>query len=172
MFGRRALTALATVAVLGALVTAMGAGLAGARPAGGGAAAARPLPRLLTGWYAKYLVRPTSIYYTGDGSGVVGKLRPHGGLTGPGRGSLHWGLWGAGTASGNGTVWLKLGTPTATSPFTKFAVTVSATRVRNGHFTRMTLRYTLHGQKVTDTRCVPDRGRVGEWGFAMDGKCQ
>lgn len=171
MFRKRVLTTVAPLAATAVIITGVSAGLAGAKAESSRASAARPLPTLLTGWYEKYVVRPSSIYYTGDGSGLVGKLRPNGGLTGPGRGSLNWSLWGHGTASGSGTLWLKLGTPTATSPYTKFSMTVSATRVRNGHFTRMTLHYTLHGQKVTDTRCVPDGGRVGEWGFVTHGKC-
>ncbi len=59
----------------------------------GVALGAARLPSLLTGWNGRYTVRPTSIYYTGDGSGVVGVLRRRGGLGGPGRGYLHWKAW-------------------------------------------------------------------------------
>jgi hypothetical protein len=116
-------------------------------------------------------VRPSSVYYTGDGSGVLGVLRRHLGLRGPGRGSLHWTAWGSNGARGQGTVWLKLGSPTATSPFTRFAVTVTAGRVRAGRFTRMTLRYRRHGHQVSDVRCVPDSGTVSGWSVLFGGKC-
>lgn len=129
------------------------------------------LPSLLTGWNGRYTVRPTSIYYTGDGSGVVGVLRPRGGLGGPGRGYLHWKAWNGRGAYARGTVWLKLGTPTATSSFTRFAVSVVLERPRFGHFTRMTLRYRLHGRRVADTRCVPDRGHVADWRLLLRGRC-
>ena len=129
------------------------------------------LPTLLTGWYGHYTVRPSSVYYTGDGSGVLGVLRRRDGLSGPGRGDLHWTAWSAAGASGEGTVWLKLATPTATSPFTRFAVHVVLARPRNGHFTRMTLHYRLRGRAVADARCVPDRGHVYEWDVLVHGRC-
>ncbi len=139
---------------------------------GAGTALARDrLPTLDTGGYG-YLVRPTSIYYTGDGSGVIGVLRSgYGGESGPGRGFLHWKRWSRRGAFAVGTVWLKLGAPTATSPFTRFSVTVTGGRVRDGYFTRMALRYRLRGKAVTDTRCVPDRGHVAEWDILIDGRC-
>ena len=114
----------------------------------GAALGAVRLPSLLTGWYGRYTVRPTSIYYTGDGSGVVGVLRRRGGLGGPGRGDLHWTAWNGHGAHAVGTLWLKLGTPTATSPFTRFAVGVVLGRPRFGHFTRMTLHYRLSGRPL------------------------
>jgi hypothetical protein len=137
----------------------------------GSALARARLPTIDTGG-SGYLVRPTSIYYTGDGSGVVGVLR-RGPSTesGPGRGYLRWKRWGRRSAFAVGTLWLKLGTPTATSPFTRFGVTVTATRVRRGYFTRMTLRYRLNGKPATDTRCVPDRRRTAEWGLLFGGRC-
>lgn len=137
----------------------------------GAALGAARLPSLLTGWNGRYTVRPTSIYYTGDGSGVVGVLRRRGGLGGPGRGYLHWKAWNGRGAYAVGSLWLKLATPTATSPFTRFAVSVGLGRPRFGHFTRMTLRYRLYGRGVADTRCVPDRGHVAEWGLLLRGHC-
>jgi hypothetical protein len=139
-----------------------------------GASAALASGRRLTldtGGYG-YLARPTSIYYTGDGSGVIGVLRrgPNG-ERGPGRGFLHWKRWSRRGAFATGTLWLKLGTPTATSPFTRFRVTVTATRVRHDYFSRMTLRYRLNGKAVADTRCIPDRGLTAEWGILFHGRC-
>jgi hypothetical protein len=124
-----------------------------------------------TGGYG-YLVRPTSIYYTGDGSGVIGVLRRgRNGERGSGRGFLNWERWSRRGAFATGTLWLKLGTPTATSPFTRFHVTVTATRVRHDHFSRMILRYRLNGKALTDTRCIPDRGLTSEWGILIHGRC-
>lgn len=135
------------------------------------ASAARRLPTLLTGWYRRYAVRPSTIYYTGDGSGVLGVLRRGGGERGRGRGFLRWTRWGTRGAHGIATVWIKRGTPTATSRFSRFAATVDAARVRGGHFTRMTLHYRLARRAVSDMRCVPDRGRVAQWGVLLDGRC-
>ncbi len=137
----------------------------------GAALGAARLPSLLTGWNGRYTVRPTSIYYTGDGSGVVGVLRRRGGLGGPGRGYLHWKAWNGRGAYAVGSLWLKLATPTATSPFTRFAVSVVLGRPRFGHFTQMTLHYRLSGRRVADTRCVPDRQKVAEWRLLLHGRC-
>lgn len=134
------------------------------------ASARAPLPTLLTGWYARYTVRPTSIYFTGDGSGLIGKLRPHGGLSGPGRGFLRWTKWTRRSAAASGTLWLKLGVP-AFSPYTRFGLMLTVGRVRHGHFTRMTLHYRESGRRQTQTWCVPDSGRVSEWGSTMGGRC-
>ncbi len=134
-------------------------------------AAAGGLPTLLTGWYAKYSVRPSTIYYTGDGSGTVGVLRPSGSLRGPGRGYLRWRSWAPRRAVGVGTLWLKLGSPIATSPYTRVITSVTASRPRFGRFTRMTLRYRVQGGAVLDLRCVPDRQRVYEWRTLSRGVC-
>ena len=137
------------------------------------AGAAPRLPRLLTGWYTRYSVRPTTIYYTGDGSGVIGKLRRRGGLVGPGRGYLRWPTWNQQRAVGTATLWLKLGSPTATSPFTRLTASVTANRVRNGHFTRLTLRYRFRGRRVTDRRCLPEHGPrpSSQWNVMYRGRC-
>jgi hypothetical protein len=161
-----ALAATGAIAVL--LLAAGGPTSAHARSVAVATAASEPT--LLTGWYAHYEVRPTSIYYTGDGSGLIGVLRPHGGLQGPGRGSLHWTRWTERGASAVGSLWLKLGTP-AFSPYTRFALTLTAGRVRHGHYTRMTLHYTLHHTPRSDTWCVPDSGRVFEWSIPSGGRC-
>jgi hypothetical protein len=129
-----------------------------------------PLPTLLTGWYGRYTVRPTSIYFTGDGSGLIGVDRPHGGLSGPGRGFLHWTSWTRKGGAAVGTLWLKLGVP-AFSPYTRFALTLTVGRVRDGHFTRMTLHYRMGGNPQSQTWCVPDHGQVSEWGGVMHGRC-
>jgi hypothetical protein len=152
-----------------AAIALLPSGPAGARSRDAVSARAR-LPTLLTGWYKRYTVRPTSIYYTGDGSGLIGKDRPHGGLSGPGRGFLRWTKWTRQRAAAHGTLWLKLGVP-AFSPYTRFTLTLTAGRVRDGHFTRMTLHYRFKGKPQTPTWCVPDRQLVSEWSTPMGGTC-
>jgi hypothetical protein len=90
---------------------------------------------------------------------------------GPGRGFLHWKRWSRRGALATGTMWLKLGTPIATSRFTRFSVTVTATRVRHDYFSRMTLHYRFHGRAVSDTRCIPDRGFHAAWAILFRGRC-
>jgi len=60
------------VAVGCAALVGIGAAGAGATAGPGVPRSGRGLPTLLTGWYGRYEVRSTSIYYTGDGSGVSG----------------------------------------------------------------------------------------------------
>jgi len=62
--------------------------------------------------------------------------------------------------------------PTATSPFTRFSVTVAAYRMRDRHFTRMTLHYRLNRRMVSDTRCLPDDRHVPAWGLLLHGRCE
>jgi hypothetical protein len=135
------------------------------------AAAAARLPAVLASDGNGYRVRPSSIYDTGDGSGVIGVLRARQGERGAGRGYLRWRRWTSTRADATGTYWLKLGIPVGTSPFTRTSVTVALTRVRSGHFTRMSLRYRQRGRPAHVTLCVPDRGRVAEWGELFRGRC-
>jgi hypothetical protein len=147
----------------------------------GGAAGARApqahaqrLPMLQTG-YGHTAVRPTSILYTGDGSGIIGKLPSHDfhRVVGQRPGFLHWTAWTNTHADANGTVWLLSCRPDcADSPYYRYALRLTAGRVRNGHFTRMTLHYSYHGQKITDTRCVPDRRSRQVWGLVFRGRCE
>jgi hypothetical protein len=122
-------------------------------------ASASRLPGLLVWDGHGYAVRPPSIYYTGDGTGIIGRLP--GGYRAVGRrpGGIKWEKWNGGYAFGAGTVWLKNCVPDcADSLFRRYAVRVTATRVRHGHFTRMTLRYRYNGSAVTDRRCVVGSG--------------
>jgi hypothetical protein len=135
------------------------------------ATAAARLPTVMNGYDGRYVVRPSSIDNTGDGSGVVGVLRPGLRSHGPGRGSLTWTEWNDHRAAGSGTLWIKLGTPTSTSPWTRFAMTVDLRRVRDGHFTRMTTHWRQGGKNASYTQCVPDREHVTEWGIILKGRC-
>lgn len=55
--------------------------------------------------------------------------------------------------------------------FQRMSLALTATRVRNGHFTRLTLHYRYRGQPVADTRCVQDKGPPLVWGTVFHGRC-
>jgi hypothetical protein len=57
-------------------------------------------------------------------------------------------------------------------PFSHYALTLTAGRVRHGHYTRMTLHYRYQGQAVSDTRCVADRPPDVVWGLVLQGRCE
>ena len=157
-----------TVAIIAAANLALG-GVAGARAPH---AHAQRLPVLANG-VGHSVVRPTTIEYTGDGSGVIGEL-PSGARRAVGQrpGFLHWAAWTSTHANADGTVWLLSCKPDcADSPYYRYPLRLTAGRVRNGHFTRMTLHYTYHGKQITDTRCVPDRRSRQFWGFVERGRC-
>jgi hypothetical protein len=158
----------ASAAIAAAAYLALG-GVAGARAPH---AHAQRLPVLANG-VGHSVVRPTTIEYTGDGSGVIGKL-PSSARRAVGQrpGFLHWTTWTNSSATADGTVWLLSCKPDcADSPYYRYALSLTAARVRNGHFTRMTLRYTYRGKQITDTRCVPDRRSRQVWGFVERGRC-
>jgi hypothetical protein len=159
-------------AALAALTLAGVAGAAGAqlRHVDRARAHATRLPGLWDG--SKLEVRPSSIDYTGDASGFIGKL-PGDIRRAAGKrpGFLRWTVWSSGRAAGNGTVWFNTCTPDcADGRFQRMPLTLTATRARNGHFTRMTLHYHYRGQPVADTRCVPDT-RPLVWGIVFRGRC-
>ena len=142
---RRALTiGVAVVTVLAVSAPALGAGT---------------LPKLATGWFPRYEVRPHTIYYTGDSTGTVGRLPRGSRAVGKRPGFLHWKTWNATRAFAVGTVWIKSCRPDcAASPFYRYAVTVNATMPVNGRFSTMTLRYRYHGHLVVDRRCDTGHG--------------
>lgn len=146
-------------------------GVAGARAP---QAHAQRLPVLSTG-YGRSAVRPHSILYTGDGSGIIGRLQAGDARRAVGQtpGFLHWTTWTNTSAAANGTVWLLSCRPScAASSYHSFALTLTAGRARHGHFTRMTLHYRYQGQPVSDTRCVPDRAPSQQaWGLVFRGRC-
>jgi hypothetical protein len=122
-------------------------------------ASASALPGLLTQTphSRPFMVRPTQIVYTGDGSGVLG------GFTGSGPfprfGSLKWSNWTRSQALGSGAVWLDDCEPScAGGEFAPYAVKVHAFDPRAGHFTRLTLRYAYEGKEVVDRRGIEKIG--------------
>ena len=121
-----------------------------------------------------FVVRPRSVYDTEDGSGVIGVLRRHGDEVehGPGRGFLRWTRWTATSGRATGTYWIKLGSPAATSRFTREPLTLLLSRVRSGHFTRMRLRYRQSGRRADVILCLskPFHGSY-TWDELYRGRC-
>jgi hypothetical protein len=157
------------VAALAAATILIPAVSAGARAP---LAHAQRLPVLATG-YGHAAVRPTRIGYTGDGSGLIGTLPSNARhAVGQRPGFLDWTAWTNTHATANGTVWLLSCVPNcAASPYHRYALTLVVGRVRNGHFTRMTLHYRYQGRPVSDTRCVADRPPAQIWNFVERGRC-
>ena len=86
-------------------------------------------------------------------------------------GFLHWTTWNGARAVGSGTLWFNTCTPDcADGTFHRTPLNLTATRARNGHFTRMTLHYSYRGRGVSDTRCVRDK-RPLVWGIVFRGIC-
>jgi hypothetical protein len=132
----------------------------------GSAQAGAGLPGLLVWDGHGFAVRPSTIYYTGDGSGVIGRLPSAYRAVGKRPGGLRWKVWNGTRAIGVGTVWIKSCVPDcAGSPFYSHRLTITATRVRHGYFTSMTLRYPYGGKPVTDRRCVMGVGARAGWGI-------
>jgi len=90
--------------------------------------------------------------YTGDGTGYVG------GFDGRGRnhfGHMKWLTYTTQAATGTGALWGDNGIPNdAEGTFSPVPVKVRAFAPRDGHFTRLTLRYERDGEKFVDERGV------------------
>jgi hypothetical protein len=121
------------------------------------ASASTPLPTLLgdaAHFRLTWQVRPASILYTGDGSGILGGF-DGAGVKHPGH--LEWQSWTSSRAAGSGAVWLDNCKPSCASGiFKAHAVKVIAFRPEDGHFTRLTLSY--HGSS-----------RAKRWGIHRTG---
>ena len=130
------------------------------------ASASAPLPTLLgdtAHFHLTWQVRPASILYTGDGSGILG------GFDGTGAkhpGHLKWQSWSADRAEGSGAVWLDECKPScANGTFKAQAVRVVAFRPEAGHFTRLTLMY--HAPSGTKRWGIHRNG--GSWMYYIVG---
>ncbi len=120
------------------------------------------LPSLLTESYGNsFEVRPASIGYTGDGTGVIGRL--------PNRaepGSVEWKTWDRREAYGVGTIWLDDCNPDcAEGSFHSYRGSVRADRPSAGHFTRMTVRFRYGSHRVTDIRVLQHMPPYYSWGI-------
>jgi hypothetical protein len=96
------------------------------------AAAARPNLLAISG----FAVKPSAIStITGDGTEFLGDLNGH-------SGPLTWGTWSSSKAAGAGKIWINDGDPNvAKGHYHSHKAAIRASRVRSGHFTRMTVRF-------------------------------
>lgn len=114
------------------------------------------LPTQLTGRKAVQ-VRPAVISFTGDGTGILGGFTSRSSVRMPSReglswaGRLHWTSWNTTRARAAGAVWLNNGIPDdAEGTFYPYATRVTATRPRDGIFTRLTFSYRYNGRGELD----------------------
>jgi hypothetical protein len=124
-------------------------------------------PKLLgdaSHFHLTWQVRPASILYTGDGSGILG------GFDGTGAshpGHLEWQSWAATRATGSGAVWIDDCRPNcANGTFEPHTVKVLAFRPVRGHFTRLTLTY--HGPSRAKRWGIKRIG--GSWSYYIIGR--
>jgi len=126
---------LVSVAVAVLIVAATPSGALATRE---GPRRASRLPTLLTGGMdGRFAVRPASIL-TGAGATVYDFVGAY-----PGKGGrIRWTAWTTRKAQGVGTLWINDCIPsTADGTWRGHRATVSASRVRNRHFTRLTVRF-------------------------------
>jgi hypothetical protein len=126
------------------------------------AALAEGSPGLLTAQDGSFGVRPATIVYTGDGTGIIGRL----GKGSKAKGGIDWELWGPLVAYGVGTVWLDDCTPDcADGTFHEHGVRVLADAPAGGRFTRLTLLIRFGSHTATDIRDLRRVGSAHEWGI-------
>ena len=115
---------------------------------------AGPLPKLATGirpgLAPPYEVRPQSVWFTPDSTGVLGRIPNDVGAVGKRPGFLDWKTWTHAGAYGVGTLWYKSGG--AVGRFQRTAMTVALSEPRDGHFVKMTISSGTFGD---ETWCNP-----------------
>jgi hypothetical protein len=91
-------------------------------------------PRLLCNVTGSFAIRPRSLIPTEDGSFGVGHIR--------------WRIWRTQEACGRGVVGIDNGIPDmAQGAYHNYAASVTATRVRGGRYTRVTIRWRQSGRR-------------------------
>jgi hypothetical protein len=117
-------------------------------------------------FYLTWQVRPSSILYTEDTTGILGGFDGTG-IARPGH--LKWSTWSTGRAVGSGAVWIDGCKPTCSGgTFTAHVVSVVASRAVGDHFTRLTLHYTYRGKKRVDHWGI--RRTAGTWSYYLVGR--
>jgi hypothetical protein len=112
-------------------------------------------------WRLTWQVRPASILYTGDSSGILGGFDGSG-IAHPGH--LAWKTWTQQRATGSGANWIDdCNNGCQNGNFSAHAVRVEAFRPVRGHFTRLTLRYRYHGKRHVEQWGIRRVG--GYWGY-------
>ncbi len=96
------------------------------------------------------------IGYTGDGTGYIGGSDGRGRIHGRNEfGHIAWLAWTKQTATGTGAIWGDNGVPDdAEGTFSAVPVKIRAFAPRDGHFTRLTERYSEHGENFIEERGV------------------
>jgi hypothetical protein len=116
---------------------------------------AGPLPKLATGappgYGPAYAVRPHTIWYTGDSTGILGRIANTVPAAGKRPGFLHWKAWTRTGAYAVGTDWYRSGG--GAGAFHRIGVTVTLSDPRDGHFVKMTLRD--EGSTTPEVWCNP-----------------
>jgi len=99
-------------------------------------------PRLLSADFGNsFAIRPATVTPSGDGTFEIGNLGTQHGH------DIRWRVWSASKAYGTGTVWIDNGIPNAAQgTFHGYRGSISASRVRGGRFTRMTVRWQQNGR--------------------------
>ena len=122
------------------------------------------LPSVLTQHTKRpFEVRPATIWYTGDGTGVIGGSD---GASARYPGRLHWNRYSHRQGRARGLVWLNDCDPScAEGTFSAAPVNVHVFAPRHGHFTRLTLKYAWNGTDVTDQRSIKNFGSYWAYGI-------
>ncbi len=133
-----------------------------ALPAASSAAKLPGLLPMLTG--VRFVVRPPVIGYTGDGTGYIGGSEGRGRIEGRNEfGRISWLTWTNQAATGTGALWTDNGIPNdAEGTFSSVPVKIRASAPQNGHFTRLTLRYTENGESFMLERGVRHESFPGQ----------
>jgi hypothetical protein len=93
--------------------------------------------RLLRDTYSnEFAIRPAMVIPSVDGAFNMGQEGGH----------IHWRAWSAARAYGVGTVWFDIGVPKYLGTFHGYPGTITASRVRGGRFTRMTISWRINGR--------------------------
>jgi hypothetical protein len=126
------------------------------------AAAHAALPGVLTqDVQHPFVVRPASIGYTGDGTGIIGGSD---GSSARHPGHLRWTTYTHRQGIASGAVWIDDCRPDcADGTFRKVPADVHVFRPRHGRFTRLLLTYTYAGDDVVDRRGIRRYGDF--WGY-------
>lgn len=112
-------------------------------------------PRLLTDTYGRFAIRPVTVA-TEAALGVYGI----GHIAGQGGHRIHWRVWSASRAHGTGTAWCPYGTTLRGYPGS-----IGAYRVREGRFTRITLRWNKNGHTHRQTLRLDGMGGPSDTGY-------
>jgi hypothetical protein len=137
-----------------------------------GVSAAAGLPAVLTQGRPAFDIKPATISYTGDGTGLIGGAD---GRSVRHPGHLEWTTYTRRQGIAQGLVWLDDCDPDcAEGTFTATPVSVHVFSPAHGRFRRMTLTYTYQGKRYVDRRAIrhfpAGGGLSGYWAYAIVGR--